>query len=114
MSSVTKLKLDQYCVMTNSYTEFQINTSKDDREKSGKLKYDGRTDRQTASKLLFPHKKQVGYLLKTKRGLGLKSVLPSKKENWYQILQLWTLLVVTCASISSHNIRWKTFSAIVT
>ena len=46
-SSVTKLKLDLYYVMTNSYTKFQVNISKDDREKSGKLKCDGRTDWQT-------------------------------------------------------------------
>ena len=33
-SSVTKLQLDLYHVMTNSYTKFQVNISKDDREKS--------------------------------------------------------------------------------
>ena len=64
MSSVTKLKLDLYYVMTNSYTKFQVNISNtkfqvnisntkfqvnisiDFREKSGKLKCDGQTDRQ--------------------------------------------------------------------
>ena len=43
-SSVTKLKLDLYYIMTNSYTKFQVNISKDDREKSGKLKCDRQTD----------------------------------------------------------------------
>ena len=47
MSSVTKVELDLYHVMTNSYTKFQVNISKDSREKSGKLKCDGRTDGQT-------------------------------------------------------------------
>ena len=42
--SVTKLKLDLYYVMTNLYTKFQVNISKDSREKSGKPKCDGRTD----------------------------------------------------------------------
>ena len=37
--SVMKLKLDLYYVMTNSYTEFQVNISKDKREKSGKLNF---------------------------------------------------------------------------
>ena len=36
-SSVTKLKLDLYYVMTNSYTKFQVNISKDSIEKSRKL-----------------------------------------------------------------------------
>ena len=57
-SSVTKLELDPYYAMTNSYTKFQVNISKDSREKSGKLKCDGRTDGQTdgqtASKPRFP------------------------------------------------------------
>ena len=44
MSSVTKLKLDLYYVMTNSYTEFEVNISKDSGKKSGKLKCDGQTD----------------------------------------------------------------------
>ena len=35
-SSVTKLKLDLYYVMTNSYTKFQVNISKAGREKSEK------------------------------------------------------------------------------
>ena len=35
-SSVTKLELELYYVMTNSYTKFQVNIPKDDREKSGK------------------------------------------------------------------------------
>ena len=38
-SSVTKLKLDLYYVMTNSYTEFEVNISKDCREKYGKLNF---------------------------------------------------------------------------
>ena len=33
--------------MANSYIKFQVNILKDCREKSGKLKCDGRTDRQT-------------------------------------------------------------------
>ena len=31
-----KLKLDLYYVKTNSYMKFQVNMSKDDKEKSGK------------------------------------------------------------------------------
>ena len=46
-SSVTKLKLDLYYVVTNVYTKFQVNISKDGREKSGKPKCDGLTDGQT-------------------------------------------------------------------
>ena len=46
-SSVTKLELDLYYVMTNSYTKFEVNISKDSREKSGKLKCDGQTNRLT-------------------------------------------------------------------
>ena len=38
-SSVTKLKLDLFYVPTNSYTKFQVNKSKDGREKSGKLNF---------------------------------------------------------------------------
>ena len=52
--NVTKLKLDLYYVMTNSYTKFQVNISKDDWEKFGKPSgrtpsglTDGRTDGQT-------------------------------------------------------------------
>ena len=37
MSSVTKLKFDLYYVITNSYTKFEVNISKDCREKSRKL-----------------------------------------------------------------------------
>ena len=33
--------------MTNSYTKFQVNISKDSRKNLGKLKYDGQTDRRT-------------------------------------------------------------------
>ena len=44
---MTRVELDLYHVMTNSDTKFQVNISKDSREKSGKLKCDGRTDRQT-------------------------------------------------------------------
>ena len=41
-------KLDLYHVnMINSYTKFQVNISKYDREKSGKLKCVGQTNRQT-------------------------------------------------------------------
>ena len=36
--------------MTNPYTKIQIIISKQDREKSGKLKCDGRTDWQTDGK----------------------------------------------------------------
>ena len=39
MSSVTKRKLDLYYVKTNSYIKFQVNITKDDREKSGKLNF---------------------------------------------------------------------------
>ena len=50
---MTKVELYLYHVMTNSYTKFQVNISKDSREKSGKLKCDegtdGLTDRQTDS-----------------------------------------------------------------
>ena len=38
-SGVTKLLLNLYYVMTNSYTKFQVNISKDSREKSGKLNF---------------------------------------------------------------------------
>ena len=38
-SSVTKLELDLYYVKTKSYTKFQVNISKDNREKSGKLNF---------------------------------------------------------------------------
>ena len=34
---MTKPKLDLYYIMTNPYTKFQVNISKDGREKSGKL-----------------------------------------------------------------------------
>ena len=46
-SSVTKFEPDLYYVLKNSYTKFQVNISKDGREKSGKLKCDRKTDRQT-------------------------------------------------------------------
>ena len=36
---MTKLELDLYYVMTNSYTKFQVNISKGRREKSGKLNF---------------------------------------------------------------------------
>ena len=45
---MTKLELDLYYLMTNSYTEFEVNISIDSREKSGKLKSDRLTDRHTA------------------------------------------------------------------
>ena len=66
-SSMTKLKLDLYYVNTNSYTKFQVNISKDCREKSGKLKYDGqtdkRTDREAASKLRVPRQAGRGLII---------------------------------------------------
>ena len=43
-SSVTKFKLDLFYVNTNSYFKFQVNISKDGREKSGKLRCGGQTD----------------------------------------------------------------------
>ena len=51
---MTKLKLDLYYVMTNSYTKFQVSISKDSREKSGRLKCDGQTDGQTDSEQTIP------------------------------------------------------------
>ena len=39
MSSVKKRELDLYYVKTNSYIEYQVNITKDDREKSGKLNF---------------------------------------------------------------------------
>ena len=39
MSSVTKRELDLYYVKTNSYTKFEVNISKDGREKFGKLNF---------------------------------------------------------------------------
>ena len=41
---MTRLKLHLYYVMTNVYIKFQVNISKDGREKSGKPKCDGLTD----------------------------------------------------------------------
>ena len=39
-SNMTKLKLDLYYVIkTNSYMKFQLNMSKDDKEKSGKRNF---------------------------------------------------------------------------
>ena len=38
-SSVMKLKLDLYYVITNSYIKIQVNTSKDYREKFGKQNF---------------------------------------------------------------------------
>ena len=38
-SNPIKVKLDLYYVKTNSYTKFQINISKDCREKSGKQNF---------------------------------------------------------------------------
>ena len=69
---MTKVDLDLYYIMTNSYTKFQVNISKDSREKSGKLKCDGRTDwqtdgltdrsRRTASKLRVPRQAGRGLI----------------------------------------------------
>ena len=36
---MAKLELDLYLVKTNSYTKFQVNLSKDGREKSGKINF---------------------------------------------------------------------------
>ena len=38
-SGLTKSKCDLYYFMTNSHTKFQVNISKDDREKSRKLNF---------------------------------------------------------------------------
>ena len=38
-SNMTKLQLDLYYVKTNSYMKFQLNMSKDDKEKSGKRNF---------------------------------------------------------------------------
>ena len=38
-SKATKVKLDLYYVKTNSYMKFQLNLSKDDKEKSGKRNF---------------------------------------------------------------------------
>ena len=38
-SNATKVELDLYYVKTNSYMKFQLNMSKDDKEKSGKQKF---------------------------------------------------------------------------
>ena len=38
-SNTTKVKLDLYYVKVNSYTKFQVNNTKDGREKSGKLNF---------------------------------------------------------------------------
>ena len=43
-SSMTKLERDRYYVNTNPYTKLQVNISRNDRVKSGKLKCDGVTD----------------------------------------------------------------------
>ena len=75
---MTKLKLDLYEVMTNSYIKCQVNISKDDREKSGKPKCDGQTDGQTdkwtdgqtASKLRVPLQAGRG-LINTHNGESL-------------------------------------------
>ena len=39
MSNTSKFKLDMYYVKTNSYMKFQVNMSKDDKEKSGKQNF---------------------------------------------------------------------------
>ena len=38
-SNTTKLKLDLYYVKTNPYMKFQVNMSKDDKEKYGKRNF---------------------------------------------------------------------------
>ena len=47
--------------MTSSYTKFQINIPKDNKEKSGKLKCDGQTD---SGEINSPPGKPVGDLSK--------------------------------------------------
>ena len=71
-------KLDLYDVMTNSYSKFQVNISKESREKSGKQKCDGQTDGQTASKLRAPPPpRQAGSRL-------IKSELIMRGQFFYQ------------------------------
>ena len=38
-SNATKVELDLYYIITNSYMKFQLNMSKDNKEKSGKTKF---------------------------------------------------------------------------
>ena len=69
-SSMTKLKLDLYYVMTNPYTKFKVNISKDDRQfRKTEL---WRTDRQTASKLRVPPGKPVENLYESSTSNGSK------------------------------------------
>ena len=49
--SVTKLTLDLFYVITNSYTKFEVNISKDDREKSGKLNFSSCKSMSSVTKL---------------------------------------------------------------
>ena len=53
---MTKLKLDFFYVITNSYTKFQVNFSKDGREKSGKL-----NDRESEEKGVFECRYTIEY-----------------------------------------------------
>ena len=92
MSSVTRLKFGLYYVMTNIYTKFQVNISKGGREKSGKPKYDRRTDGQidwqTASKLRVP-RQYIGLIYSTplssdKRLLFSQYNMPLFTPRWMQ------------------------------
>ena len=62
--------------MTNSYIKFQVNISKDGREKSGKPKCDGQTDKwtdgQTASKLRVPRQAGRGLINTHNGGVSLR------------------------------------------
>ena len=61
MSRVTKLELDLYYVVKNSFTKFEVKISKDSREMSGKLKCDRLIDGQTDSEQTkIPSGKPVG------------------------------------------------------
>ena len=66
-SNATKVILDLYYVKTNPFTQFQVNISKDNREKFGKPSgrtpnglTDGRTKWQTARKPIVPPVSPVG------------------------------------------------------
>ena len=67
-SSVTELKLDVYDVMTNSYTKFKVNISKDCREKSGKPECDGQTYWQTYREQSVPRKARRGLITRGPKG----------------------------------------------
>ena len=100
---MTKLELDLYYVTTKTYIKFEVNISKDSREKSGKLKCDrltdGLTDRRTASKLRVP--RQVG------RGLIIE--LQNCTQVYCPIVYLKQLSIVNrltaYTNTSSHLVR---------